>query len=57
MHFERSSIVGSKAVPSGKQLSAFRRKALLHLRGVAAQNSLWTAKSFSWKQNDSTKCR
>jgi hypothetical protein len=57
MHFERSSIAGGKAVPSGKQLAAFRRRALPHLRGVAVRNSFWTAKSFSCKQNDRTKCR
>jgi CO dehydrogenase/acetyl-CoA synthase gamma subunit (corrinoid Fe-S protein) len=57
MHFERASIVGGIAVPSGKQLPAFRRRALFHLRCVAVHNSLWSAKSFSWKQNDSTKCR
>jgi len=39
MHFEGSSIVGGKAVPSGKTLPAFRRRALPHLRGVAVQTS------------------
>ena len=57
MHFESASIVGDDAVPSGKQLPAFWRRTLPHLRGVAVQNSFWTAKSFSWKQNDLTKSR
>jgi len=57
MHFENASIVGGNAVPSGKQLPSFWRRALPHLRGVAVQKEFWTAKSFSWKQDDSTKRR
>jgi hypothetical protein len=57
MHFESASILRGNAVPSGKQLPAFWRRTLTHLRGVAVQKEFWTAKSFSWKQNDRIKCR